>query len=297
MNRVLLAILLLCLTFALAPEINTSARCPATGTCEIGDSETDAVQLTTDGASFDVDATANTATLTATTTSTATFTGADAAGAANTAYDTTGAGTVTVGSDDVTSVTIDTDGATLGIDTAVNVLTLTALSTSTATFKGADASGAADTALDTTGAGAITIGSADVTSVSVVTDGGTITLDGSTTGIQPVATSTGGALTVNTITMATAAADYDLPDSCDSATGNWVTLVVADPSETASLTVSAAEDTIEVGGLNLDADDELDSPTAAATSDGSSITVVCAEANIWFSTAIVGTWVDGGAAD
>ncbi len=55
----------------------------------------------------------------------------------------------------------------------------------------------------------------------------------------------------------------------------------------------ASEDTISVGDLNLDPNDELDSPTADTESHGSSITVVCGEANVWFSTAMVGDWVDG----
>lgn len=43
--------------------------------------------------------------------------------------------------------------------------------TATVTFQGADAAGAANTAYDTTGAGAITVGSADVTAVTITTDG------------------------------------------------------------------------------------------------------------------------------
>ena len=52
-----------------------------------------------------------------------------------------------------------------------NALTLTASTTATATFVGADAAGAANTTLDTTGAGAIIIGSGDVTSVTITADG------------------------------------------------------------------------------------------------------------------------------
>ena len=51
-----------------------------------------------------------------------------------------------------------------------NTLLLTVDSTNTAVFMGADAAGAANTTLDTTGAGAITIGSADVTAVTITTD-------------------------------------------------------------------------------------------------------------------------------
>ncbi len=60
-----------------------------------------------------------------------------------------------------------------------NIFTLTASGTNTATYIGKDAAGAADTTYDTTGAGAIIVGSADVTSIVVTTDGGSVTLDGS----------------------------------------------------------------------------------------------------------------------
>jgi len=99
-----------------------------------------------------------------------TFSGADDAGAADTIYDTTGTGAVTVGSADVTGVTLSSDGGTLDTATA-NTLTLTALTTNAATFIGADAASPADTVFDTTGAGAITVGSADVTSITLTTDG------------------------------------------------------------------------------------------------------------------------------
>jgi len=62
-----------------------------------------------------------------------------------------------------------------------NSLTLTVDGTNTATFVGADAASPANTLLDTTGAGAIDVGSADVTSVDVITDGGTVTIDGTIT--------------------------------------------------------------------------------------------------------------------
>lgn len=51
-----------------------------------------------------------------------------------------------------------------------NTVTFTVDGTNTATITGADAAGAADTVYDTTGAGAITVGSADVTSVSLLAD-------------------------------------------------------------------------------------------------------------------------------
>ncbi len=108
-----------------------------------------------------------------------------------------------------------------------------------------------------------------------------------------VNTSTGGALTINGVTIATAVADYDLPDECDSATGAWATLQVRD-AEVASLTVTDTADTINhVGIATMIANDELDSSGAALES----ITVVCMEANEWYTTASLGTWADGGVPD
>jgi len=110
----------------------------------------------------------------------------------------------------------------------------------------------------------------------------------------PIASSTGGALTINTITMATAAGDYDIPDSCDTATGSFVTVIVRDASEVVSLTTSDTGDIFVYKGIaTLAANDELDSPGAAM--DG--ITAVCIEANTWYITSNSGNWVDGGAAD
>lgn len=130
-----ISLLLLAAPVGADTQINTGARCSPSGTCTIGDGNTDAIQLTTDGASLGVDVTANAATLTATTTNTATFTGADAAGASNTIYDTTGAGTVQTGSADVTSATVVTDGGTVTIDGTISTPDdVTAAASETATF-------------------------------------------------------------------------------------------------------------------------------------------------------------------
>jgi len=107
--------------------------------------------------------------------------------------------------------------------------------------------------------------------------------------VMAIATSTGGTLTVNQVHLGTATADYDLPDSCDTVTGNWVTLICRD-AEVCSLTVLASEDSINLDGVTLGANDELDSGGVAFDS----VTVVCAEANEWFVISEQGTWVDGG---
>jgi hypothetical protein len=64
------------------------------------------------------------------------------------------------------------DAATTGVNvlSSADTLTVTATGTDTATFIGADAASPANTALDTTGGGSITIGSADVTEVILNAD-------------------------------------------------------------------------------------------------------------------------------
>jgi hypothetical protein len=104
-----------------------------------------------------------------------------------------------------------------------------------------------------------------------------------------------GVVVINTSTLLTATADYSIPDNCDSATGNWVTLTLQDASETASISLPN-EDIFVIGGVAaFDTGDELDSPTAGATTAGVSITLQCLKTNEWSSTATVGAWVDGGA--
>jgi hypothetical protein len=156
-----------------ASPANTLLDTTGAGTVTLGSADVTAVIGVTDGAGLNLEGTtANTLTLSAATTGTATFQGADAAGAANTALDTTGAGTITIGSADVTSISMDTDGADLALDVTGNALTVTATTTASPTFIGADAAAEADTVLDTTGAGTITIGSADVTNVTIDSDVG-----------------------------------------------------------------------------------------------------------------------------
>lgn len=70
----------------------------------------------------------------------------------------------------------------LTIGATDNTLTVTADAGNTAIIQGADAAGAANTLLDTTGAGAIGIGSADVTAITLTTDStgdGEVVLPGS----------------------------------------------------------------------------------------------------------------------
>lgn len=142
-----------------ALQISTTAISP------VGISGSNSDELT-------VGITDNTALLDVNGTNTGVFMCVDDAGAANCTFDTTGAGIVTIGSADVTAVSCVADGGTLSVGATASELLWTALTTGPAVIKGADAAGNADTTFDTTGAGAIDVGSADVTDVQLVTDGG-----------------------------------------------------------------------------------------------------------------------------
>jgi len=113
-----------------------------------------------------------------------------------------------------------------------------------------------------------------------------------------------GALTLNTVHLATAAADYDIPDgACDAAgdIGNWVTVVLEDASTVISITSDDASNIITVPGLGLGAGDELDSVSTAAH-EGQSITLTCITADNWYftggnltnATGAAIAWADGG---
>lgn len=105
----------------------------------------------------------------------------------------------------------------------------------------------------------------------------------------------GGDLAANTITLATAAADYDLPD-CEAANvGDWHLVIVQDAAETVSITVAndAANDTIVYKGLALGAGDELDSPGAAQDS----VRLICMADDTYYAIDNSGAWTDGGPDD
>ena len=111
--------------------------------------------------------------------------------------------------------------------------------------------------------------------------------------VGPFISLASGALTANRTHLATAAADYVLP-ACETANiGEWVTVIVQDISEVVVLQ-PASGDTINPAGAVIDLDHEMDS-SGAATGDGDFVTLVCVIADMWFSTAIGGAWVDGGA--
>lgn len=138
-------------------------------------------------------------------------------------------------------------------------------------------------------------GTATTTSFTIQTDGGTVTVDGSVKADAGAFTaiSTAATLTANTNHLASAAATHTLP-ACETANiGEWVTVVVRDVSEKVVI-APASGDTLHPAGAIIETSHVIDS-AAAATSDGDFITFVCATANNWYSTALGGAWVDGGA--
>ncbi len=99
-----------------------------------------------------------------------------------------------------------------------------------------------------------------------------------------------GTFTINTVNLATAATTYVLPDSCGSATGNWVTIVAQD-AELIIINPADDSDTMTVDGTTAtNAGDVLDSPGTI----GASITLTCLATDKWYATAMTGQWVDGG---
>ena len=225
-----------------------------------------------------------------------------------------------IGDTRLAEFTITTVNAVLGLDLADNTLTLTSGSTAPR-FVGADAADPADTTFDTTGAGTLTLGSADVLTISLVNDGamnigagttdsvvvngaltitmvtdeGTVTVDGDVQAdMGPFVTLASGTLTANTIHLATAAATYTIPTCVAANIGEWVTVIVQDISEIVTLDLVDASNTISAAGAIISTGHVIDSG-ASATGDGDFITLTCVAAEIWYSTKIGGVWVDGGA--
>ena len=250
---------------ALAVVIATSAyayttgewRC-ISGACTLGATTTLSTQVIGGAESLSVGATNDTVTLTVDGTDTAVFLGADAATPATTTFDTTGAGTVNLGSADVIAVAV------------------------------------------VTGVGTITVGTANTTATTVTTDGGSVVLDGSVVtdeyiqgDVGPFIALDSGALTANTTHLAGAAASYTMP-VCETANiGQWVTVVVKDVSEVVVIEPLTG-DTRHPAGVIIAVSEFMDS-AGAATSDGDYVTFVCITADNWYSTAIGGACIDGGA--
>jgi hypothetical protein len=99
---------------------------------------------------------------------------------------------------------------------------------------------------------------------------------------------------LNTVRMGTGAADWDLPaDSCDAATGNWLTLVAASAVTLSITSLDTSDQFVLTDGTVLTADDELDT----GGSKWDSCTVMCVDTNLWLVVGERGTCADGGVAD
>jgi hypothetical protein len=167
--------------------------------------------------------------------------------------------------------------------------------------------------------GTCVIGHAQADAITIVTDGGTVTVDGdvaipgslvvtgtiTASGGQawvkgPFVTLASGALTINSYHLATAAADYDIPaTACDASgdIGNWITVIVQDKNEAISIQPLDVSNQIFIPGADIDAGHEVDSEADANNGAGDHLTLVCVVADKWFATSMGGVWVDGGAAD
>jgi hypothetical protein len=148
------------------------------------------------------------------------------------------------------------------------------------------------------------IGHSGSTSFEIVTDGGTVTIDGSitTAGLWvsaplQIVNLTGGALTRNAVNVVSTATEVVISDCKTSLVGSWYTIVVRDHNETIEIRSFDSGDTIYYSGITAVAGDELDSPSEDGTTGGSSVTLLCTADDAYHSIATSGLWVDGGATD
>jgi hypothetical protein len=118
-----------------------------------------------------------------------------------------------------------------------------------------------------------------------------------------VVSQTAGAITVNTVTLATAAGDYTIADDlCAVAAdiGNWFTVIIEDVSTVVKVDPLDASDQLFVAGIDVDPGHEIDSANTGDF-DGAHISFVCMAINQWYATSVTraadGTafWTDGGA--
>jgi hypothetical protein len=148
------------------------------------------------------------------------------------------------------------------------------------------------------------LGHSGSTSLAIVTDGGTVTFDGSITADSWVSAElqvvdvVSGALSPNKISVVSTAAEVTIADCSSSTIGDWYTIVVRDHDETIEVVSLDTSDVIYYSGITAVAGDELDSPDdAGSDTAGASVTLVCVAANRYVGIHTVGLWVDGGSAD
>jgi hypothetical protein len=100
---------------------------------------------------------------------------------------------------------------------------------------------------------------------------------------------------MNSTIFMTAAGEVQVPDVCDSDTGQW--LIVMNKTDTNQVEVAVVDTAndmfVLIDGTVLDVDDEID----LSTNPSSWVKIVCYEANTWYIVSGVGVTTDGGAAD
>ena len=112
-----------------------------------------------------------------------------------------------------------------------------------------------------------------------------------------------GELTENTVHLVTAAGEYDIPTTFCSATsdiGNWITVVLEDPTVLVEITLDDASNKFWVAGLSIDVAHELHTVSSGSL-PGDHVTLVCMVIDAIYSTSMsyqadgsIG-WADGGA--
>ncbi len=109
--------------------------------------------------------------------------------------DAAGDGVLAIGDGtETTIITFNTDGADASIDATGNAFLLTATTTATATFIGADAASPANTTYDTTGAGLVIIGSGEVARVLINTEGMDLDVDNDNNTLSLINSATGSVI-------------------------------------------------------------------------------------------------------
>jgi len=99
---------------------------------------------------------------------------------------------------------------------------------------------------------------------------------------------------MNSVVIMTGAGEVQLPDVCDSATGEWVMVFVRDVGEQVEMVVTDTSDQwVLSDGSVTTANDEADLAVVAS----SFAVFMCLETNKWYVMGERGTVTDGGAAD
>ena len=316
-----------------ATPADTVFTTTGTGTVTVGTAgSTTGVTLTTDGSTLNIEGTqANQLTLTAATTGTMVIMGQDASDPSNLTIDTGTTGTITVGSIDVGALVLSVAGSADSVqvqagatgtaridfrdygdttdDDMAHSIIDTNCSTATTGAEECDMNISITTAgsnievLAIDPAGGMEYGDATTTAHTFTSAGGAVVMDGFITAQRSVVSQTAGSITVNTVTLATAAGDYTIADDLCALTadiGNWFTIIIEDVSTVVKVDPLDASDQLFIAGIDVDPGHEIDS-ASTGDFDGAHITMVCMAVNQWYATSVTraldGTafWTDGGA--